>query len=42
MKVVSCPHPGLLAEYKGTEKQVLAGLIGEHKDGMTPDTKCNR
>lgn len=32
MQVVWCPHPGLLAEYQGREKQVLAGLMGEHKD----------
>jgi len=32
MQVVWCPHPGLLAEFKGREKQVLAGLMGEHKD----------
>jgi pseudouridine-5'-monophosphatase len=32
MQVVWCPHPGLLEEYKGREKEVLAGLTGEHKD----------
>ncbi|KIW06654.1 uncharacterized protein PV09_02362 [Verruconis gallopava] len=32
MQVVWCPHPGLLNEYKGREKEVLAGLTGEHKD----------
>lgn len=32
MQVVWCPHPGLLAEYKGREKEVLAGLTGEHKE----------
>jgi pseudouridine-5'-monophosphatase len=31
MQVVWCPHPGLLNEYKGREKEVLAGLTGEHK-----------
>lgn len=33
MQVVWCPHPGLLNEYKGREKEVLAGLTGEHKEG---------
>lgn len=28
MQVVWCPHPGLLNEYKGREKEVLAGLAG--------------
>jgi pseudouridine-5'-monophosphatase len=32
MQVVWCPHPGLLTEYKGREKEVLAGLTGEHKE----------
>jgi pseudouridine-5'-monophosphatase len=32
MQVVWCPHPGLLNEYKGREKEVLAGATGEHKD----------
>lgn len=32
MQAVWCPHPGLLAEYKGREKEVLAGLTGEHKE----------
>lgn len=32
MQVLWCPHPGLLNEYKGREKEVLAGLTGEHKD----------
>ncbi|KAF2266939.1 HAD-like protein [Lojkania enalia] len=32
MQVVWCPHPELLNEYKGREKEVLAGLTGEHKD----------
>lgn len=32
MRVVWCPHPGLLAEYAGREKEVLAGKTGEHKD----------
>jgi pseudouridine-5'-monophosphatase len=32
MQAVWCPHPGLLTEYKGREKEVLAGLTGQHKD----------
>lgn len=32
MQVVWCPHPELLKEYKGREGQVLAGLMGEHKE----------
>ena len=32
MRVVWCPHPGLLGEYRGREKEVLAGKTGEHKD----------
>lgn len=28
MQVVWCPHPGLLNEYKGKEKEVLAGRSG--------------
>lgn len=31
-QVVWCPHSGLLNEYKGKEKDVLAGLTGEHKE----------
>jgi pseudouridine 5'-phosphatase len=31
MQVVWCPHSGLLDEYGGREKEVLAGLMGEHK-----------
>jgi pseudouridine 5'-phosphatase len=33
MRVVWCPHPGLLTEYIGREKEVLAGKTGEHKEG---------
>jgi pseudouridine-5'-monophosphatase len=29
MQVAWCPHPGLLEEYRGREKEVLAGLTGE-------------
>ncbi|KAF2691344.1 HAD-like protein [Lentithecium fluviatile CBS 122367] len=32
MQAVWCPHPGLLTEYRGREKEVLAGLTGEHKE----------
>ncbi|PLB35603.1 haloacid dehalogenase superfamily protein [Aspergillus candidus] len=32
MRVVWCPHPGLLESYKGREAEVLAGLTGEHKE----------
>ena len=31
MRVVWVPHPGLLQEYAGREKEVLAGLTGQHK-----------
>lgn len=31
MQAVWVPHPELLIEYKGKEKEVLAGLTGEHK-----------
>ncbi|TWU71836.1 hypothetical protein ED733_002396 [Metarhizium rileyi] len=30
-RVVWCPHEGLLAEYRGREKEVLAGATGEHR-----------
>lgn len=30
MQVIWVPHEGLLNEYKGREKEVLAGLTGEH------------
>ncbi|KAL1654602.1 hypothetical protein SLS61_002791 [Didymella pomorum] len=32
MQAVWVPHPELLVEYKGKEKEVLAGLTGEHKE----------
>ena len=32
MRVVWCPHPGLLGAYGGREKEVLAGLTGEHSE----------
>jgi pseudouridine-5'-monophosphatase len=37
MRGVWCPHPGLLGEYRGREKAVLAGRTGEHKDEETID-----
>ena len=33
MRVIWCPHPELLKEYRGREKEVLAGLTGAQKDG---------
>jgi pseudouridine-5'-monophosphatase len=32
MQAVWCPHPELLVEFNGREREVLAGLTGEHKD----------
>ena len=32
MRVVWCPHPGLLEIYRGREEDVLAGRTGEHKE----------
>lgn len=32
MRVIWCPHPGLLDVYRGREEEVLAGLTGEHKE----------
>ena len=39
MRVVWCPHPGLLLEYKGREDEVLAGMTGcmEGKAGEIGD-----
>ncbi|KAF2199882.1 HAD-like protein [Delitschia confertaspora ATCC 74209] len=36
MQVIWCPHPELLQEFKGREKEVLAGLTGEHTDTEVP------
>lgn len=36
MQVVWVPHPGLLGVYAGREKEVLAGLTGEHKEDIPP------
>lgn len=35
MRVVWCPHPELLKEYKGKEREVLAGLAGTMKGDKT-------
>jgi pseudouridine-5'-monophosphatase len=32
MRVLWCPHPGLLEVYSGREEEVLAGRTGEHKE----------
>lgn len=32
MRVIWCPHPGLREVYHGREREVLAGLTGEHDD----------
>ena len=32
MRVVWCPHPELLKEYRGREQEVLAGLAGAQRD----------
>lgn len=32
MRVIWCPHPGLLEVYKDREEEVLAGRTGEHKE----------
>jgi len=32
MRVIWCPHPGLLEIYQGREEEVLAGRTGEHKE----------
>lgn len=32
MRVVWCPHPGLLGAYREREEEVLAGLTGEHRE----------
>ncbi|KAL8731215.1 MAG: hypothetical protein Q9181_004392 [Wetmoreana brouardii] len=37
MRVVWCPHPQLLKEYKGREKEVLAGLANGGKDQQVKD-----
>lgn len=37
MRVVWVPHPGLLDIYQDRDKEVLAGLTGEHKEEDLPD-----
>ena len=37
MRVIWCPHPELLKEYKGKEREVLAGLTGAQKDPEVRD-----
>lgn len=37
MRVVWCPHPGLLGEFKGREKEVLAGRTGSHDETQVRD-----
>lgn len=41
MQVVWCPHPGLLKEYRGREREVLAGLTGEYKGEIQPIAELN-
>ena len=36
MRVVWCPYAGLLEHYRGREKEVLAGVTGEHKGFVAP------
>jgi pseudouridine-5'-monophosphatase len=38
MRVIWCPHQGLLQEYRGREEEVLAGVTGEHKEIDQLDT----
>ena len=37
MRVIWVPHDGLLGEFKDQEKEVLAGLSGQHKEEDLPD-----
>lgn len=37
MRVIWCPHKELLKEYKGREKQVLAGIANEKQDAVVRD-----
>lgn len=39
MQAVWVPHPGLLAEYRDREAEVLAGLMGEHKEDEAQQLK---
>ena len=38
MRVIWWPHKGLLEEYKGREKEVLAGLTGQLKEEEVVDS----
>ncbi|KAL9051804.1 MAG: hypothetical protein Q9162_005798 [Coniocarpon cinnabarinum] len=40
-QVIWCPHPGLLKEYHGREKEVLAGQTGEYKGDIQPVEELN-
>jgi pseudouridine 5'-phosphatase len=42
MQVVWCPHQGLLGEYSQREKEVLAGLTGQHEDDGGADEEWAR
>ena len=37
MRVVWCPHPELLKEYAGREKEVLAGITAKHQPDIVRD-----
>jgi len=41
MRVVWCPHKELLEEYKGREKEVLAGWMGEYEGEKADSTGRN-
>ncbi|KAI9723950.1 MAG: hypothetical protein M1812_000668 [Candelaria pacifica] len=41
MRVIWCPHTGLLQEYRGREQEVLAGLGSAHKGEEGPKTAAN-
>ncbi|KAL9088460.1 MAG: hypothetical protein Q9165_006184 [Trypethelium subeluteriae] len=42
MQVVWCPHPGLLREYRGREKEVLAGLTGQYQEAGEEKTELEK
>lgn len=39
MRVVWCPHPGLLEAFRGREEEVLAGLTGVHQESGKTDSE---
>lgn len=41
MRVIWCPHPGLLEAFKGREEEVLAGLTGEHKGKSSAEKEAD-